>query len=203
MRNLAVNWHVMKPVCSSCMSCRNDSLRADAIMILEPFMLPIKSISIICMFVQVWQPFICLDDSMKLSSLNGICLCQFPVSVSYAYKLYSFTKLGVILLIPNNTPSSWMAFLNLICHCISTRCTQPIVCCLYLGSECIGWSDLTGLLEDQHVKTIDMERYFYICHSHRIWGMKFNLAGHVRMHGSKSGNTWGCTLAWAPAFNSG
>ena len=59
----------------------------------------------------VWSS-ICLLISIKLTSVNGICLHLCPVSVSYAYKLYSFTKLVIGIVIPDNIPSSFDGFLD-------------------------------------------------------------------------------------------
>ena len=123
-------------------------------------LLPSKSMSIICMLcVCVWS-FICLHNSMILLSLNSICLCLCPISVSHAYKLYPYIKLGISKLIPSNIPPSFGGFLEPDLSMYLIRCSQPIVCCLYLGSECTGWSDLTELLEDLHVETIYIGRYF-------------------------------------------
>ena len=86
-------------------------------------MLAGKSIPIICMLYLGVRSFIFLHDSMKLSSLNGICPCPCPVSVSYAYKLYPFAKFEISILIP----SSFDGFLESGLSMYFTGCIQPIV----------------------------------------------------------------------------
>ena len=54
------------------------------------------------------------------------------------------------ILVPINISSSFDGLLEPDLSLYLTRCSQPIVCCLYLGSEYTGWSDLKGLHKGQH-----------------------------------------------------
>ena len=44
-----------------------------------------------------------------------------------------------------------LTLLNLIRPLCLARCSQLIVCCLYLGCECMGWLDLTDLQSNMHL----------------------------------------------------
>ena len=101
------------------------------------------------MLCVVVQSFICIHDRMKLSSLNCICLCLCLVSVSYTYIFNSFTNLEIVYLFQVIILPLLMTFMNLISLYL-TRHSQPIMCYLYPGSECTGWSDLTELQNEQH-----------------------------------------------------
>ena len=68
--------------------------------------------------------FAVLYGTNNIPLLKSVYWCQF--------KWYSFT---------------FVVFLNSIRPLCLSRCNQPIVCCLYLGCECMGWSDLTKLPE--------------------------------------------------------
>ena len=56
-----------------------------------------------------------LRSSMELLSLNVICLCSCLVIISYVWKLRSFLKFGISILIPNYIPNYFFAaFLNVV-----------------------------------------------------------------------------------------
>ena len=87
--------------------------------------LPSETMFIICMLCLGVQLFVCLDGNVKLLSVNNICLC--PCPISYIYKLYFFTNLGISILIPSNIPSSFDGFVESDLSLCLTRCSQPLV----------------------------------------------------------------------------
>ena len=60
-------------------------------------------------------------------SLNDICLCPCPVLILYVYKLYSFTKHGISILIPSKISSSFGDSLEPDLLFCSARCSQSLV----------------------------------------------------------------------------
>ena len=64
-------------------------------------------------------------------SLNDICLCPCPVLIPYVYKLYSFTKLEISMLIPSNILSFFDDSLEPDLILCFVWCSQPIVLVAY------------------------------------------------------------------------
>ena len=88
-------------------------------------------------------------NSTQLLSLNDLSAFRLVI-ISNVYELHSLNTFRISILISNNIPSCnhipfSLTLLNLIRPLCLGRCDGPIVCCLYLDCEYMGWSDLTGL----------------------------------------------------------
>ena len=126
-------------------------------------MSPEKTMSIICILcVGVCiQSLICLHDRMKLSSLNGIFLCPCPVSVSYAYKVCSYIKLG-----DEYTDSKWYSLVWLYSHTsVTLEPDLSTVLCLWFSLLCAVYIREVNALAGQIYRATEKTpgRFMHIC----------------------------------------
>ena len=91
------------------------------------FVLPGKTMFIICKLCVGVGSFTCPYNGVKLLSVKDLSLCLFHVLISCVYKLYSFIKCGISLLNTSNISSSFDSFLEPDLPLYLARCSQPVL----------------------------------------------------------------------------